>query len=244
MIRRGTGRVVKDIQPSGDVTIAAELHAEAIVRTVLNGLSIPVRVYSENGGMLLDDQEARHAVVVDPIDGTYLALRGLPGSCIGMAVFETDCMTPIAGMVGDYLSRDLYWATSDGAYCNGRPIYPSQVKLLSDAYVSTCYGKRSRFEAMREGRGVVSGAFWTEMTGTMLGMVRVGSGDVDACYDLMLGYRTYDFAPGAYIASVAGAVVTDEFGKKLKYPANFSVRQKFVIAANAQLHGTRSVLPP
>lgn len=66
-------------------------------------------------------------------------------------------------------------------------------------------------------------------------MARVANGQVDACLDLMLGYKPYDFSAGAFIAKQAGAIVTDEYGNDLIYPSDPNVRCKFIIASTREL---------
>lgn len=236
IIQGGPGADITAIKPDGDPTIKAELHAEKIALATLSKQSIPLALYSEESGYLLNAPDARYVVLLDPIDGTFLSVRNLPGSCVAISVHEADTMEPVAAMVGDYYSRDIYWATSEGAFKNSRSIHPSSVTTLDKAYISTCYGKASRIGSILEKKGLVGTVYWIETTGSMLSMVWVATGQVDAYLDLMLGYKTYDFAAGAYIAKMAGAIVTDEHGNVLRYPSDLTARCKFVIAANEQLH--------
>ena len=85
-------------------------------------------------------------------------------------------------------------------------------------------------------RSLVGTVFWTETTGSMLSMARVATGQVDAYWDLMLGYKPYDFAAGASVAEAAGAIVTAPDGSPLQYPQDLDHRCKFIIAANKALH--------
>lgn len=236
LIRTGKGADVVVIKPDEDPAIKAELHVENLVSYMLSKQSIPLSLYSEESGYLLHAPRARYVVLLDPIDGTFLAIRNLPGSCIAISVHDAKTMEPVAAMVGDYYSQDIYWATSEGAFKNGTSIHPSSVTTLDKAYISTCYGKASRIPLMLAKKGIVNKAFWIETTGTMLSMVWVGTGQVDVYLDLMLGYKPHDLAAGAYIAKMAGAVVTDELGNDLRYPADLTTRCKFVIAANEKLH--------
>jgi len=236
MISSGAGAEICNIKPDGDPTIGAELHAEDIALSVLSRENIPVKIYSEERGYLLDSFGAEYLVLFDPIDATYLAERNLSGSCVAISVLTVDTLEPFAAMVGDYYNRSIYWATRDGAFRNGERIRPSNISTLDKAYVSTCYGKTSRLELMLEGKGVVKPVYWLNTTGGILSMVWVGSGQVDAYFDLMLGYKPFDFLAGAYIASMAGAIVTDEFGRDLVFSSDMNRRYKFIIAANKGLH--------
>ena len=186
---------------------------------------------TEERGYLIDNPKAEYAVHLDAIDCTFLALRGLPGACVAASVFGIEDMNPIAAIIGDYSSGDAYWATDGGSFLNGKPIRPSTVRKLRDAYVTTCYGKASRFASILDKRGFAGTVFWFGTTSGMLDMARVAAGQIDAYFDLMLGYKIYDFAAGAFIAEKAGAVVTNEEGRPLRYPRDPTKRTKFIIAA-------------
>lgn len=236
MISLRNGAEVRNIKQDGDPTIKAELHAEDIASSILSRENIPVKLYSEERDYLLESCETEYLVLFDPIDGTYLAVRNLSGACVAISVLDWETMEPFAAMVGDYYDRSIYWATSDGAFKNGEPMEPSGVLTLDRAYVSTCYGKSSHLELMLGGKGLVKPIYWLNTTGGILSMVWVGNGQVDAHFDLMMGHKPYDFVAGAYIAKMAGAIVTDEFGKELVFSRDMSKLYKFIIASNKDLH--------
>jgi fructose-1,6-bisphosphatase/inositol monophosphatase family enzyme len=230
------GREIVAVKPDGDPSLQAEILCENLVTQKLEELALPVILYSEEQGYLIKRRDARFVVLLDPIDGTFFALRKLVGGCIGISVHEASTMNPVAAVVGDYCHKDLYWASPEGAFHNGEPIQVSRVTDIDKAFISTNYGKYSRFGKMLDRVGVVEGAGWVETTGSILSMVRVATGQIDAYFDFMLGYKPYDFAAGAYIASMAGAIVTDEKGSELHLPADFSTRCKFIIASSKPLH--------
>lgn len=236
MIASGRGAGVASIKLDGDPTIDAELYIEDRIASLVAQQPWAVQLYSEERGYLLNANRPEYVVLLDPIDGTFLTVRGLPGSCMAVSVHVPETMKPIAAVVGDYYSQELYWASGAGAFKDGAPISPSRTTDLGAAFASTCYGKASRISQMLNQKGLVGTVAWTESTGTMLSMVRVGSGQVDACWDAMLGYKAYDFIAGAYIAEVAGAVVSDEKGEPLCLQQDMEQRCKFVIAATSQLH--------
>jgi fructose-1,6-bisphosphatase/inositol monophosphatase family enzyme len=95
--------------------------------------------------------------------------------------------------------------------------------------------------------------------GGSLGPVRVAEGTWDASIEIAKGFRTWDFAPGAFIAEGADATVIDDKGQKISFDiipqmedwrrAKFTKealdasRQKFIVAATDELaHQIVSVL--
>jgi len=236
MLRSGSGKKVCYVKKNNDPTIKAELYIENVASSILSRAKIPVKVFSEERSYILDSPKAKYLVLLDPIDGTYLALRNLSGASIAISVLDLDTMKPFAAMVGDYYNQDIYWATNNGAFVNGAPMRPSSIQSLDKAYISTCYGKASRLDLMLAGQGLVKPIYRLNTTGGMLAMVWVGNGQVDAYFDLMLGYKPYDFVAGAHIAKMAGAIVTDQSGKDLVFSKDMNKRYKFIIAANKKLH--------
>lgn len=236
LLTRESGREIVFVKPDGDPAIEAEIFCENLVKAELKKTNLPLTVYSEEQGYLMNHPDSKFIVLLDPIDGSFFALRKLPGGCIAISIHDASTMEPVAAIVGDYLTKDIYWASEGGAFLNGSPISTSGVTDIRQAFISTTYGKISRFSKMIEGSGIVEDAEWFETTGTMLSMVRVATGQIDAYFDFMLGYKSYDFAPGAYIAKMAGAIVTDEKGNDLHLPTQLDIRCKFVIASSKPLH--------
>src|SRR3990167_9102164 len=72
------GRIVTNIKAGGDPTISTELYVEDSVSEMISRQGIEVRLHSEERGLLLDSSDPQCVIFLDPIDGTYLAERGLP----------------------------------------------------------------------------------------------------------------------------------------------------------------------
>lgn len=226
---------VERIKDDGDPSTMADMLAEEIACKILSVLDFDVDLYSEERGYLLKSDASEFVIQMDPIDGTYLALRRLPGACMAITVFSKKDMKPVAALVADYYNGDIYWADENGSLLNGEPVRPSTRKTLEEAVVSTCYGKRTRFGRILDDARLVGRAFWVSTNGGILDMVRVATGQIDVYLDLMLGFKPYDFSAGAFIAEKAGACVVDEYGEKIVYPADPNQRCKFIIAANKDL---------
>lgn len=226
---------IENIKADNDPTTLADIMAEDIAYNQLKMLGNNIDFFSEERGYLLKCDRPKYFVQMDPIDGTFMALRQLPGACMAITAFLVEGMQPIEALVADYYNGDIYWADQEKSCLNNKKISPSKCKKLEQAFVSTCYGKRSRFNKILDDPRLVNRAFWISTNGGILDMVRVATGQVDAYLDLMLGYKTYDFSAGAFIAQQAGAVVTDGVGNKLVYPKDPNLRCKFIIASTREL---------
>ncbi len=235
MLVSGPGREVVNVKVDNDPTIKAEIYVEELAADVLAKTGEAIQIFTEERTYIRKDAGAKYVVLIDPIDATFLALRNLPGASTALCVIDLAAARPVAAVIGDYFTQDLYWATEKGAFRNGKAVSPSKTTYIEHAVVSTCYGKASRLKKMLSGGGMITGAHWLETTGGILSMVRVGTGQMDAYFDFMLGYKPYDFAAGAYFVEMAGGAVANEYGQDLVFPQDQTERCKFVLAANPAL---------
>jgi myo-inositol-1(or 4)-monophosphatase len=110
----------------GDRTLVIDEAAEDLVFAELDGLHASgrrfVAISEERGEVDYGDPAVR--VVIDPIDGSLNAKRGLPHHCLSIAVAEGGTMADVVfGYVHD-LGPDEEWVASrgGGAYFDGRAL--------------------------------------------------------------------------------------------------------------------------
>jgi myo-inositol-1(or 4)-monophosphatase len=103
----------------GDETTAVDQAAEQAILRRLRGLD--VRVVSEEAGCL---GAGSTVVVVDPVDGSLNAKRGIPFFSLSIAVAEGDTMDDVVfGFVHDFGTREEWTARrGEGAWLNGEPL--------------------------------------------------------------------------------------------------------------------------
>jgi myo-inositol-1(or 4)-monophosphatase len=101
----------------GDETTAVDAEAERAILRHFEGN----RIVSEEVGI---HGEGRYSVVVDPIDGSLNAKRGIPFFSISIAVAEGETMDDVVfGYVHDFGSGEEWTATrGGGAFLNGVPL--------------------------------------------------------------------------------------------------------------------------
>ena len=115
----------------GDDTLVIDAQAEALVFAELERLhrdaGARFSVVSEERGVV-DFGGAGTVIVVDPIDGSLNAKRGLPHHALSIAVAEGPTMADVAfGFVHDYGPGEEWHAfRGGGAYLDGQPL-PSGV---------------------------------------------------------------------------------------------------------------------
>jgi len=192
--------------------------------------------------VLGDEPEPDFCVLVDPLDTSELAVRGLHGYTHVM-VYSRALARPVVSVVGDIFHHiQLYVAARDDegrdrafvitanhdSYALGSP----PANALSDSLI-TNYLMRpvSRFvplagqgrllqalgepaaDGQRRGRiGVDFGS---------VGLCHVAAGFTDAMIEFAKGFAVWDLAPGHYILHAAGGVVVDLRGRPISLDYGF-----------------------
>src|SRR4051812_10687873 len=102
----------------GDMALVIDRAAEDVVFAELEAVGLPLTVVSEERGEVeLAGGGATH-VVVDPVDGSLNAKRGLPFACVSIAVADGATMGDVAfGYIGEIEGPNEWWARrGEGAY--------------------------------------------------------------------------------------------------------------------------------
>jgi myo-inositol-1(or 4)-monophosphatase len=113
----------------GDRTLEIDQGAEELVLDQLDGLVQEgyrfMAVSEERGEIDYGDDGVR--VVIDPIDGSLNAKRGVPSYALSIAVADGETMADVAfGFVHDFGPSEQWWAwRGQGAWLNGVPLDPT-----------------------------------------------------------------------------------------------------------------------
>jgi fructose-1,6-bisphosphatase/inositol monophosphatase family enzyme len=153
---------------------------------------------------------ARHAWVIDPVDGTNNFGRGMPGFSVSIGVLRDG--HPLVGAVHDPLGRQLFTGhVGAGAWLNGRPIRVEPAAL----------GPRSLFSIRVPYPGGVPPYVtdWLERYrlrrpgSTALALCYVATGALAFVHDHRASL--WDIAGAAPVVLEAGGLLTDPAGKDL-----------------------------
>lgn len=227
LISRGAG---------GDITAKIDQIAEETFISHLQETQVPFVMISEEIGMFHWDGKHSHPlstlekidtktlpihyIILDPVDGSSNAMRGIPFSCISVAYASGPRISDIKiGVLVDLQTGDLYVAElGKGAYLNNVLLSCSNITQLSKVVMGTdldssiacrdiIIRRETLFDTVSKRRILGSCAL-------ELGMI--GSGVLDLYFDIRGVLRIVDIAAGILIVKEAGGFVINAQGLPLE----------------------------
>lgn len=127
-----------------DVKVMADKSLEAIIVKRLIKES-PYPILTEESGFLGNKgKNSNYYWIVDPLDGSFNFSRGIPISCISIALWIR--MEPLLGIVYDF-NRDETFSglVGEGAWLNKEPIMISKTSRKSNAVLCTGFPVSTNF---------------------------------------------------------------------------------------------------
>jgi fructose-1,6-bisphosphatase/inositol monophosphatase family enzyme len=179
----------------------SDLAADAAALEVLGRAG--VGVLSEESG--LHDAERDIVVVVDPLDGSTNAARGVPWYATSLCAVDGD--GPRAAVVVDLpRSRHYVAVRGGGATLDGLPLLPGGAKALHESVVGLS-GFPPGWLGWKQYRALGAAA---------LDMCAVADGTLDAYIDCTpSAHGPWDYLGALLVCREAGAPVGDAFGREL-----------------------------
>jgi len=213
----------------GDETTAIDQAAEEVILSRVREAA--GAVVSEEVGRLGDG--GLPLVVVDPIDGSLNAKRGIPFFALSIAVAEGETMDDVAfGFVHDFGSREEWTARrGEGAWLNGEPLGAvrpkDQVEILSFEATLTSL-------VARDAPKVADLAHRLRIMGSLaLSFCHLAAGRVDAVCSLKPA-RSVDIAAAQLLCRELGLAVDlfDVVGPFGEAPLDLVQRSRVVAAGS------------
>jgi fructose-1,6-bisphosphatase/inositol monophosphatase family enzyme len=170
-----------------------------------------LQVLDRAGFGVLSEESGAHAperdviVVLDPVDGSTNACRGIPWYAASLCAVVGGA--PRAAMVENLASGTRFTASlGAGATCDGRPIRPSSAAELGDSIIGLSGHPLQPF-GWKQFRALGAAA---------LDLCAVASGALDGYVDCSVdAHGPWDYMGGMLVCTEAGGVVADAWGRDL-----------------------------
>lgn len=215
-------RTVTDWGPSGEREgqYALDVIADGAALAVLDRAG--VGVLSEESGF--SPGTSGEIVVIDPIDGSTNASRGIPWFATSLCLLDAD--GPAVALVVNQASGVRYSAErGGGAWCGERRLRPSGYTDLSEAIVMVSAVPPPD----------VGWAQFRALGACALDLCAVADGVVDGFVDFGRDqHGVWDYLGGLLICREAGVEVVDAFGRELVH-MDHAARRTPVAAATPEL---------
>jgi len=218
----------------GDISRKIDVVAEETVLDYLKEIKFDCIVLGEECGKIELSKNPRGFIIMDAVDGSTNAVRGLPFFCCSLAFATDNKLSSVTdGVVIDLSRGDMYYATKGkGAFLNGKkisvnndknPIYfvlgldisgisPKVLETLSPIIASSNHIRHFGANALEFGM--------------------LARGLIDVFIDLRDKIRVTDIAAGLLVALEAGGYVVDKNGKTLDSDLGYHNKFSFIAAAN------------
>jgi myo-inositol-1(or 4)-monophosphatase len=227
------------IGADGTLTVEADRAAEAALLDVLATHAPDAVICSEEAGVSGDGDVV---LIVDPVDGTNNAVRGIPYWGLGIAVVVAG--EPRHGFVRNVPARqDMFGSRGGdvGVSWSGRRARTSGCTRLSDAVLAS--QRPAEPDALRCVERLFVRSRMTRLLGAaVVDLAYVACGVLDGYVNVNtdpatgFGEKVVDFAAGAVLIEAAGGVVTDATGAPLPFAPDLAARVPVVAAATPALH--------
>ncbi len=215
----------------GTPTCNIDRVAENILLRKMDEHQVPLNVLSEEAGFI--DRGYQRTLVMDPVDGTYNALMGIPFYSVSLAVCEGSMNDATHGIVRNLVTGDIFYAErGKGATWNGRRI---KVRSLDPAN-SVLFMYLGKFSSEAAGVLLKKVRRARSMGCSSLEMCLVAAGLADAFYMNSAVYerslRIVDIAASALILREAGGELYDLNGNILDMTLDLKVRANCMAAGD------------
>jgi len=220
----------------GDISRNIDITAEKTVIDYLKQINFDCIVLGEECGRVELSSNPKGFIIMDAIDGSANAVRGLPFFCCSLAFSTEEKLSSVTDAVVTNLSTgDLYSASKDkGAFKNNKQISVHKEEPLYKIVGVNVSGSSSEllnklspiFEKHHHIRHLGANA---------LEMAMFAEGLIDIFIDLRKKIRIQDLAGGYLLIKEAGGLILDENLEPLDSDLSYEIRLSFVAASSKNI---------
>ena len=220
----------------GDFVTSADKRTEKILVDELQKAHPDYGIVTEESG-IINKENVNNRWIIDPIDGTFNFLNGVPQFAISVAYEENKEI--LCGVVLNPITNEMFCAEKgNGAYLNNSRIRVSVKKNLDNALLVTGGPKQTskiKKEIFSEYIKISNNSSNVRKFGSAaLDMAYVACGRFDGYWQREI--NLWDIAAGIVLVKEAGGFV-DFFEEDAKFPL-----KKNILATNSSIHDELKVL--
>lgn len=194
----------------------ADVEAEAFLRQAIRKRYPEDAILGEEEGA--SEGTSGRRWIVDPIDGTYSFVHGVPfyGVLVGVEI-EGEPSVGVIHMPA--LGETIYAARGTGCFLNGEPVRVRETRRLEDALVlATDFGACERYGFGRAAEDLQRRAGQRRTWGDCYGYLLVAAGRADVMLDPVM--NVWDCAALLPVVEEAGGTFTDWRGERTIHGGN------------------------
>jgi len=226
----------------GDISMQIDLIAENIVINTLENEKVNLLLISEElGEKYIGNKEKaiknQNVLIIDPVDGSNNAVRGIPYCSISIAYAIGKSIKDIKkAVVLDLVSKDIYWAVKgEGAYLNDKKIQVSNLDLSDNCFFELNLPKKNAFQNLGKLKPIIERFHRIRILGSSaLTLCQVAKGSMEAFINLRESNRLVDVAAGLLILKEANGQFFSLDGIEIDQKLSIDLKFPFV-ACNANL---------
>ena len=226
----------------GDISMYIDLVAEKKIIESLENSKVPLLLISEEIGekYIGDMDEAKKnqiKIIVDPLDGSNNAVRGVPYCSVSIAYAVGNRTNDISkGVVLNLNTKDIYWAEKGkGAFLNGAKISVSDLDISQKCFFELNLPLNDIMKNLQDLRTIIRKFSRIRILGSSaLTLCQIASGSMEAFINLRKSNRVVDVAAGMLIVEEAGGKIFSLEGAEIDRELSISIKFPF-IACNVKL---------
>ncbi len=223
------------IGAGGDQTRKADMIAESLAVELLKKEHMPVRIVTEESGVIDVHNNPTYVVVMDPLDGSMNYVSLIPFAAVAMAVAPLDkplFSHIIAGAIANIFLKEIYSFSDKGLFLDNVG-YRGPGKSMGSIIVYT--NNPNLFNVLKKFFKKKPGYRLRILGSASLELSYIGLGRISLFFNDSGSLRNVDIAPAAAFIKKAGYVVTDVYGSIIDFSLNGLHRIDNIVAGEKSL---------
>ncbi len=198
----GADREYSYTSAGGDTARAVDEAAQEALFAWLKEKKEYPAILSEESGLM--EGKGEGILLIDPVDGSSNADRGIPFACVSVAYSPSNSLKDLEmAVLLDLFRGDLYYAIrGEGAFKNGNRVEVREFRGTPVIY-APCQGS----DPVSKDRLGFKHIARRDLGSVALGLALVAEGRIDALIDLRGDLRIVDLAAGLLMVKEAGGTV-------------------------------------